>query len=167
MRRARPRRGAILLDVALAISVLVVAGMVILHALAQAIETQRVARERSRLVDLARSALALIESGAASAESLNGPVKAWPAMLSEGGGVGGAGGGGSMEAGAPSAAGGPAWSLKIETRPFGAGEGLAVVTVESRREGGGMAALALTLRQVVRMSAARRAEVGAAGGGGE
>lgn len=161
-RRERRRRsgggrgtGIILLDVALAIAILVIAGLVILNALGQALHTQRVARERERLVDLARSAMALIESGAASAESLSGPVAAWPASLA-GPGRDEASRGGAGER----AAGSAAWSLRVETRPWGAGGGLAAVTVEARREGAGLD-LSYRLVQVVRVarpvSAARAA----------
>lgn len=142
-----PARGLVLLEVLLAISIFAIAGLVILSALAEGLEQQRRTRDRQRLADLARSALALIECGALSAESLNGPVKAWPGSLTDG----------------PTAReepkGGPQWELRIQTQPWGAA-GLTLVTVEASRKdpssGAGAdasasAPAAFVLRQLVRI----------------
>lgn len=116
-----PARGLVLLEVLLAISIFVIAGLVILSALAEGLEQQRRTRDRQRLADLARSALALIESGALSAESLSGPVRSWPGSLTDGPGA------------KEQPKGGPQWELRIQTQPWGAA-GLTLVTVEASRK---------------------------------
>ncbi len=161
-----PARGLVLLEVLLAISIFVISGLVILSALAEGVELQRQTRDRQRLVDLARTAVALIESGAATAETLNGPVRAWPASLTD-----------SASSSEPPPAGGPRWELRIQTQPWGGG-GLTLLTVEALRSdserrmapdtsrdkspgaGGDNGAMSFVLHQLVRIGGAR----GSAGG---
>lgn len=133
-RRGGGRRGLVLLEAALAIVIFVVAGGVILAMLSDGLAAQQRAREQQRLVDLARSAMALIEAGAATPETLNGPVKGW---------VGAAPGDAEPGQGM--------WELGVQTQPWGS-EGLVLVSVQAKRVGA--TGTGYTLRQLVRMSRA-------------
>jgi type II secretory pathway pseudopilin PulG len=119
-RRRRARPAAILLEATLAIAIFVMAAAAILSALGQATTTFTRAREQELLADLARSALSQIESGAARAETLDGPVAAWPALLSAE----------SQAAGNSPASGRSRYELKIQTAPTET-TGVIMVTVEA------------------------------------
>lgn len=150
--RARGARGVILLECALAVVVLAVAATVIFGVLQDSLESQSRARRRELLSDLARSAMAMIESGAASAENLNGPVPQWPRPWSDA----------RPERGG--AALGGEWELAIETQPWsggawgggGGGGGLTLVAIEARWTGvsaTGTITERVSLRQIVRIGA--------------
>lgn len=156
--------GAILLEVTLALAILVVAGLAVLSAVGQANRAMVAARDRAVLTDLARSAVALIESGAATAESLNGPVAAWPVCWSDRERAGAAGGMGATGGAARAAEGIPTFALRIVTEPLGV-DGLVALTVTAVKlgpgggtgaAGDGEALATVTLRQGVRVSRPRR-----------
>ncbi len=71
------RRGGILLEVMLALALLVVGSMTILGAMSQSIHSIEATRLKQQAADLARSAMARIEAGIATPETLQGPVPAW------------------------------------------------------------------------------------------
>jgi hypothetical protein len=78
-RSAPLRRGALLLEAMFALAIFVMAGSAVLALVGGARQSmERVALDR-RAADLARSAMAKIEAGIESAQSLNGPVKPWSA----------------------------------------------------------------------------------------
>jgi type II secretory pathway pseudopilin PulG len=139
------RRGALLLEVVLALALFVMAGMAILSQVGQSVGSLKAAREKQHAADLARSAMAKIEAGVETAEVLNGPVPAW------------------REETDSSADGNDArmtgWELKVQTEPSSFA-GLTLVTITAGKTGnaGGSA---YTLKQLVRLSA--RAEDDAGG----
>lgn len=71
------RLGALLLEALIALAIFVMAGMAILSIMRQGTGDIRANRDRARGIDIARSTLAQIESGIATAESLDGPVRDW------------------------------------------------------------------------------------------
>ncbi|MGD9688981.1 MAG: hypothetical protein AB7K52_01495 [Phycisphaerales bacterium] len=162
-RTARERRwGLVLLEAALAVVIFALAATIVYSVLRDGVEAQGHARQRERLVDLARSAMALIESGAASAESLNGPVRAWPESLA-----------------APieprENAGTSRYELSVQTQPWGTaglvlieiratwrGAGIAQASDEPDAGGGATGTASYTLKQLVR--AGRPESAGAAAG---
>lgn len=150
------RRGAMLLEVVVALAVFVVAALAVLGAVQRATSAAVLARDQSRAVDLARSAIAKIESGIARAESLNGPVPAW-----------GDGAAGENASGAPldgveisgafrdTPAKPSGWELEIRTQPTSY-DGLTAVTVVARRRrgtAGDVVSASFTLTQFMRLGA--------------
>jgi len=124
------RRGAILLEVTLALAIFVVAGAAILSLVGQATTAFQAARDKELLADLARSALSQIEAGIARPETLNGPVPAWPASVSDGeSALDGAGGGGVS---ASSGSRQSEWELRISTAPTET-TGIVMVSVQAVR----------------------------------
>lgn len=79
MTRAGPatRRGGILLEVMLALSLLVMGGITILGAMSQSIRSVEATRLNQQAADLSRSAMAKLEAGIATIETLEGPVPTW------------------------------------------------------------------------------------------
>jgi len=71
------RRGAVLLECVLALALFVSAGMAVLALVDGAVRSVERTRDLEAAVDLARSAIAKIEAGIATAEELEGPVPAW------------------------------------------------------------------------------------------
>ncbi len=71
------RRGGILLEVMLALSLLVMGGIMILSAMSQSIASIEATRLNQQAADLSRSAMAKLEAGIASIEELEGPVPTW------------------------------------------------------------------------------------------
>ncbi|MCC6425775.1 MAG: hypothetical protein IT435_03035 [Phycisphaerales bacterium] len=115
------RRGALLLEVLLALAVFVGAGLAILTVLERSSDAMARVRDRRQACDLATSALARIEAGIDTPETLDGPVPAWE-DLSDGSIIG---------------AGGDArWELDIRTE-VSQFEGLTKVTVEAIKRGPG------------------------------
>lgn len=159
MRRSgsRSRRGTLLLEVMLALTLFVATALMILAILGRSLDALSEARARQTACDLARSAMSRIEAGIASPESLNGPAQLFDGPLNAPGDD------------APTESD---WELVVETEPS-LFEGLTLVTVTARRtaeEDGGEAEGArdrseYTLRQLVRLRAAGDSLAGAAGGG--
>lgn len=143
------RRGGLLLEVMLAVAIFIAAALTILGAVSNAAESFEASRLRQRATDLARSAIAKIEAGIETAETLNGPVPEWrdeEASATE------------FEDELPPPSG---WELAIMTTPFGAGELTMVeVTATKRLELSGRTVASATLRQLVRLSAAAPDRVG-------
>lgn len=76
-RGASHRRGGILLEVMLALSLLVMGGIMILSAMSQSIASIEATRLNQQAADLSRSAMAKLEAGIATVETLEGPVPKW------------------------------------------------------------------------------------------
>jgi hypothetical protein len=116
------RRGALLLEAGLAVALFAMAGLAILGMLRNAASGLAAERERLHAVDLATSALAMIEAGIETAESLDGEVPRWSDEQAAAG----------FEDRPPAPSG---WLLEIETDES-VYDGLTVVTVRVLREGG-------------------------------
>jgi len=114
------RRGALLLEVAIAVALFALAGLAILAMLRDASASLRREGERLKAIDLASSALASIEAGVATPDSLDGPVPAWTEE----------GAGGEFEDRPPEPTG---WSLEIDTERA-LFDGLSIVTVHVLRQ---------------------------------
>jgi Tfp pilus assembly protein PilV len=138
------RRGALLLEVVLALALFVTAGIAILSMVGQSVGSLKAAREKLHAADLARSAMAKIEAGIESAEVLNGPVPAW------------------REETDSSADGNDArltdWELRVQTEPSSY-SGLTLVTVTAAKAGN-KSGPAYTLKQLVRLSPRAADEAG-------
>lgn len=152
MKRSRGRgwavRGGILFEVIIAISLFVMAAITMLGSMSRAAAAVQRTRDEERAADLARSAVAMMEAGLASPESLDGPVSAAKAAL------GLAAGDDSLDAGAGMIASGPTeWELEIATEPT-SWDGLTRVSVKAikRAAGGGREKASYTLYQLVRLS---------------
>ncbi len=137
------QRGALLLEVMLAIALFVSAGMVVLSMVGQSVGSLEASRDKQRAVDLARSAMAKLEAGIETAQVMNGPVPVWQDETESAG----------MDMGAPAESG---WELRIETEPSGF-DGLTAVTVTAKKTAGGAS---YTLKQLVRMSSKGEDNVG-------
>lgn len=139
-RHAGRERGALLLEVVLALAIFVSAGIAILSLMGGALDSLGALRERVRAADLARSAMARIEAGIADPIALNGPVRAWE---DEEGGPG-----------VDMSPRGSGWELAIETEPSEFA-GLTRVSVTARRTAERSlptGAASYTLHQLVRLS---------------
>lgn len=152
--RAR-RRGALLLEAVLAVSIFVAFSIAILGLVGDSASALARARDETRAADLARSAIAKLEAGIANARTLAGPVPRWEEdpTTREGddaSGPEGEGGGFSDAPPTPSL-----WELQIETdrSPF---EGLTHVTVRAFKRASpdsDRTVASYTLRQLVRITA--------------
>jgi len=127
-------RAALLLEVLVSLAILVTLSMAISAVVRDSSERLSLSSERVVAEDMARSALAQIEAGIATPESLNGPVPAWDpagAALELGDEIGPRSsdeielGSGSAE---PSG-----WVLQIDTQPSPY-DGLTLVSVRAERE---------------------------------
>lgn len=146
-------RGAVLLEVVVAVAILLMAAITITGAVSQSFRVMERSRLELRAADLARSAMAEIEAGIATPEALNGPVHEEPlAVVDEEGKGAGSG---------VNAPGGDAlrretgWELEIVVTPSPF-RSLSKVSISAicRPPGGGEAALAsYTLHQLVKLSA--------------
>lgn len=116
------RRGALLLELLIALAILVGAGLAVLGMLAQGVRSAREANESLKAIDYALSALAKIEAGIETPESLDGEIPAWvdeQATL-----------GAAFDESIPEPSG---WRLEIETSRAGHAD-LTVVSVRAVRE---------------------------------
>lgn len=162
------RRGALLLEIILALAIFVMAGGAILALLNQTMGDVQRTRLAGRAADLARSTMAKLEAGLGTAESLSGPVKAWPEG-DDGRPTDAAAGEGPVDlsevhldnAGIAAAPSG--WEVQIETDQSQF-PGLTRVTVRAfKRAGQGDKTEAeYTLRQLVRLSGKGEDRAGAA-----
>lgn len=137
------RRGAILLELLLAVALLAMAGMAVYGAIGRATENAARARDRLRAADLAWSAVALVESGLARAETLEGPIGASSPLRTEQEGSGG------FDSDAGSFEG---WELSIETAPSRF-VGLVELRITAIRRVGERVAASESARQLVRADA--------------
>jgi hypothetical protein len=153
--RHRPRRGALLLEGMLALAIFVMMAIAILTMLERTTAGLRQTRDAARAADLARSAMAMLESGLATPRMLNGPVRSWVE---------------AAERADPMAFGfGPTprpheapWEIQIEIDPSPF-EGLTHVSVHAYRRAGRNAdqyVASYRLRQLVRLSGAADDEAG-------
>ncbi|MGE3107345.1 MAG: hypothetical protein AB7G11_12795 [Phycisphaerales bacterium] len=137
-------RGALLLEVMLSLALFVAAGGTVLAVVSQGVGSIRAARERLHALDLARSAMAEIEAGIATVETLNGPAPEWT----------------DPDAEVPDDTRESGWELIIETTPTEF-DGLTLVSITAARSGGsGIDSSAYTLRQLVRLRDAAPDSVG-------
>lgn len=162
----RTRRGALLLEVILALAIFVMAGTAILAMVNRVMDGMARTKEVRHAADLAKSAMAQLEAGLGTAQSLNGPVKAWSPEEQGASGPGvGSGAAGAAADDAPPVRGSgvlatmPAdsgWELQIDTEPSQF-RGLTRVTVKAFKHAAGgpvgeAAGPSYTLRQLVRLS---------------
>lgn len=158
------RGGGILLEVMLALALLVMGSMTILGAMSQSIRSLEATRLKQQAADLARSAMARIEAGIATPDTLQGPVPAWESDPESGAdelngdafpdefGLA-AGVGRSEDSG---------WELEIDTSPSPFA-GLAIVRVRALRRASVDSDRILgqyTLEQLVRLGALETDEAG-------
>lgn len=132
--------GVVLLDLVVALALFVVGGLAVLAQLDSGARRVIDAEHRVGAYGVARTALALLESGAMGDRELSGPASAWATPA-----VGSAGGSTSMEPGAQ-------WVCEVDLEPSSWPE-LSLATVRVRRvpagaEADGQPVLA-TLRQLV------------------
>jgi hypothetical protein len=142
------RRGALLMETILALAIFVMAGTAVLSLMRGAAGGLIQAREMEKAADLARSAMAKMEAGLATPQTLNGPVRPWLVEDAEKG---------ERHEGADEGAS-TGWELEIDTEKSQF-TGLTSVTVRAvkRDESGGgrasagMPEVSYTLRQLVRL----------------
>ena len=177
-------RGAVLLEIVLALGLFVAVSMTLLGVVSSAIESLSRSRDTLLAADHARNALAMIEAGIARPETLNGPVAPWDggeddeSLGMDAGGFGGdfgsgdgagfddgfEGGVGAQAAGfddegaASTVFGEPTgWALEITTEPASV-RGLTIVSVRAYRadEAGDAVegGASVTLRQIMPLSTA-------------
>lgn len=116
------RRGALLLELLISLVILVGAGLAVLGMLAQGVRSAREASESLKAIDYALSALAKIEAGIETPESLDGEIPAWvdeQATL-----------GAAFDESVPEPSG---WRLEIDSSRAGHAD-LTMVTVRAVRE---------------------------------
>jgi Tfp pilus assembly protein PilV len=134
MMRCRPQqsRGVMLLEVVVSLAIFVVAGGAILGLVRQTMAGLEQSRNAAKAADLARSAMAKIEAGIETAQTLNGPVQ------KQADSVGGSGD--------PSG-----WELQIDT-DLSQFRGLTRVSIQAiKRVGAGQIEAQYTLVQLVRL----------------
>jgi hypothetical protein len=132
-----------LLECVVAIAIFVAAGLMVLGSVSRSSESLERSRDAERAADLARSAMAKIESGLARPETLIGPVKP------DDDGIGNV-----MAESKPSP-----WSLEIETEPSQF-TGLTHVTVKAVKKSGSTENASYTLHQLVRLFGGEQSGVG-------
>ena len=144
-------RGWVLLEVMLSLSIFTMSALVVLSVMGQAARHVETTRLELQSLDLARSAIARLEAGIASAETLRGPVPRWDPHETDPGAA-------AFEDELPEPSG---WELEIETEPSQfAGLTLVEVTALRRDEATGQTSFATTLRQLVRLSARAEDTIG-------
>jgi type II secretory pathway pseudopilin PulG len=154
------RTGAVLLEVVVAVAILLMASITILGAVNQGVRSMERSRLAARAADLARSAMAEIEAGIATPESLSGPVQEQPPPP----------GSGDQEGTGVNAPGGDAlprdtgWELEIDVSPSPFA-GLAKVSILAikRPPGGDQVEASYVLHQLVRLSAEAEDRAGESG----
>ena len=139
--RTAREHGAVLLEVVLALTIFIGSALAILGAMGNAADAMEASRLQQRAVDLARSAMAKIEAGIESAETLNGPVPLWRDEEA---------GTGEFEDDVPAPSG---WELEVRTEPFATGELTLVEIIATKKTASGEKTLVeASLRQLVRLS---------------
>jgi hypothetical protein len=137
------RRGAMLLETILALSIFIGAGVSIYTLVDGSLTSLQRARMAEQAADLARSTMAQIEAGIATPQTLNGPAVSWRQMAIERGDLGPAA---FDEDAAPTE-----WELQIDSDPSQF-EGLTLVSVTAlRRSPNDQVLASYTLRQLVRL----------------
>lgn len=138
------RRAAVLLEIMLALSLLIAAGIAITATLDRSSAGMTIARDHFVATELARSAMSKIEAGIENMQNLNGPVPVWTEPEdTEGGTVGS-----KFDDALPSPSG---WELEVKTEPSGH-EGLVLVIIRAvRKTAGDRESASCTLRQLIRL----------------
>lgn len=149
--RAR-RRGALLLEAVLAVSIFVAFAIAILGMVGDSASALTRARDETRAADLARSTITKLEAGIGNVRTLAGPVARWEEDPTTREGDEGSGPEGGFSDAPPTPS---LWEVQIETdrSEF---EGLTHVTVRAFKRASpesDRAVAAYTLRQLVRLSA--------------
>lgn len=137
--RSRHGRGALLLEALIALAVFVGAGLAVMAVLDQSTEAMIRARDLRQACDLASSALARMEAGIDTAETLDGPVPDWEGLSD----------GGVIQAGA-----GGRWEIDVATEPS-AFAGLTRVTVTAIKRpmsGGERVRASYSMTQLIRQA---------------
>ncbi len=132
------RRGQLLLELLLSVAIFVAAAITISSIVRRAQDSLRQARDQHVAADLAHSALARIESGLATPESLSGPVPEWPSDDPD------------APTGFDDALPTGAWRIEIATEASQF-PGLTKVSVTARRDDPTLAPVSFTLHQLVRL----------------
>lgn len=117
-------RGGVLVEAIFALAIFVGAALTILSSMSQAVAAFKRARDAEQAADLARSALAMLEAGLATPETLSGPID--PARVAHGLAAE------HDELGTEAGFDAPEWELIVDTE---GGGGLTLVTVTARRLG--------------------------------
>jgi hypothetical protein len=150
--RVHWRRGALLLEIILALAIFVMAGSAILALVDRTVSGVQKTRGVAKAADLARSTMARIEAGIGTVQTLNGPVRAWPES-DDGRAEDDESDDGMIDSGgiAPPESG---WELQIDTEPSEF-TGLAKITIRAFKRAApdsDQVAAEYTLRQLVRLS---------------
>ena len=145
------RRGALLLEVMLALAIFIMAGTAILSLVGGTMDGMQRMKQSRQAADLARSAMAKIEAGVETPQTLNGPVKPWTAT------------GESTDGDAAPGQLPESWELQIDTEPTQF-RGLTKVTVTAVKHEGAensdRLVASYTLKQLVRLSGKGEDQVG-------
>jgi hypothetical protein len=162
VRRARAvTRGALLLEVMLALGIFVMAGTAILTLVDRTVEGMDRVRLTRHAADLARSAMAKMEAGIETPQTLSGPVHAWSAEEAGFKTTSGETRGGGVVDAVPIDS---EWELQVDTEASQF-HGLTRVTVKAFRragEGSDRMLASYTLRQLVRLGGKGADSVGGA-----
>lgn len=160
------RRGAMLLEVMVALAILLMASMTLAAIVMQSVAAMSDASKTMQACDLARSVMAQIEAGMLDPTAVNGPVVRWDASMllppegaaTEVGLEEAADVRGDVSAEVPVAQtslSSPEWSVRVETEPTQyAGLFLVTVTATQSTPGAELVTASYTLRQVVRLGLA-------------
>jgi hypothetical protein len=129
----------VLLECVVALALFVACGLAVMAMMDRAASSVASTRDAELAVDVARSAMAKIEAGIATPETMNGPVPAWRDESD-----------GSFDDSLPS---GDAWVLEVETEPSQF-EGLTKVSVRAFKQARGSERelASYTLHQLVRLT---------------
>lgn len=136
----KSRRGQLLLELLLSVAIFVAAAITISSIVRRAQDSLRQARDQHVAADLAQTALARIESGLATPESVNGPVPDWPSDDPD------------APTGFDDAAPTGVWRIEITTEASQF-PGLTKVSVTARRDDPTLPPASFTLHQLVRLGA--------------
>jgi hypothetical protein len=147
--------GAVLLEAVIAVAVLLMAAITILGAVSQGMVVMERSRLALRAADLARSAMAEIEAGIATPETLNGPVRAEapPAATDDDGPPP------EFSDSLPPETG---WELEIGVSPAPF-TGLTKVTIQALKRRGEAIEASYSLHQLVRLTTEADDQAGEAG----
>ncbi len=162
-RDAAMNRGAVLLEVVVAVAILLMAAITITGAVNQGVRVMERSRLELHAADLARSAIAEIEAGIATPETLNGPVREEAPPAPNAGEEDGGKGVNAPGGDAPPRPTG--WDLEVGVTPspFAGLSKVSVRAVKRRIGGGDEVEASYALTQLVRLSARTEDRAGQAG----
>lgn len=148
----RWRRGALLLEVILALTIFIMVGLAAVDLASHALSSMQRTADLRRAVDIARTTISRIELGELAPESASGPVR-------QGASANPADGDAAEE---PPGMEGVGWSIRVGAEPGPVSE-LTLITVDVVRTSPGREAEPVsvyTLKQLVRLSSSLAAEGG-------